>query len=101
MTDEFIQYKTGFISGKNAIVEAFTLGKVLNLNEKSTEEVQTTWYAFGYQDGFKYFSLLIDNNRLDLANTNTKEIIAEAFEKRVMEYNQETQEEIPIGKFRM
>ncbi len=101
ITDEWIQYKSGFISGKNAIVEAFKLGKILNLNEKSTQEIQATWYTFGFQDGFAYFSKLIDTNRLDLANINTKEIIAEAFKKRVMEYNQEKQEEIPIGKFRM
>ena len=101
ITDEWIQYKSGFISGKKAIVEAFKLGKILNLNEESTEEIQATWYAFGFQDGFAYFSKLIDDNMLDLANINTKEIIVEAFKKRVIEYNQEKQEEISIGKFRM
>lgn len=101
ITNEYIQYKSGFIAGKGAILEAYKLGKILKINEEVYEEVQTTWYEFGYQDGFAYFSNLIDNNALDLSELNTKQIINEAFKKRVIQYNQEEQKEIPFGKFKI
>lgn len=34
ISDEFIRYKSGFISGKNEVIELFKLGKLINLNKK-------------------------------------------------------------------
>ncbi len=102
ITDEFIQYKTGFLSGKNEIIEAFTLGKVMDFNRKDAYFLQEeTWYYYGFLDGFTYFSDLIDEGKLDLEKLNTRKIVKECFTNRVMQENQRVDKEIPIGKFRM
>lgn len=101
ITNELIQYKTGFIDGKNEIVDAFKLGKVIRFEEEKEREEKESWYKYGYEDGFNYFSNLINNNKLDLNNTNTKEIIKNHFAERVLKINQEQGREIPTIKFRI
>ena len=102
ITNELIQYETGFIDGKFEIIEAFKLGKIMDLNEsRLSEEMEESWYNYGYQDGFNYFSDLIDNNSLDLENINTKKIMQECFTKKVIEINSKQNKSIPISKFRI
>ena len=103
ITNEFIQYKSGFIAGKTEIIEAYKLGKMISLNQNEQEQEQEnldSWYQDGYQDGFSYFSMLIDNQTLNLETINTKEIIKQCFTKRVTMKNQEQHQETPIGKFK-
>ncbi len=102
ITDEFIQYKTGFLSGKNEIVESFKLGKVIDLNKEKTYFLQeNNWCSYGFLDGFTYFTNLIDNNELDLEKLNMRKIVKECFINRVIQMNQIQGNEISIGKFRM
>lgn len=104
VTDEFIRYKDGFITGKYEIVDAFALGKIINLNQVDTDENEDnndTWFSYGVEDGFKYFANLIDQNNLDLANISTREIVKECFTKRVLEINQEQGKEVPVSKFKL
>lgn len=100
--NEFIEYKTGFIAGKGEIVEAISLGKVINLKDnEDTLEDNDSWYVHGFNDGFNYFSNLIDNNKLDLENINTKNIVKECFAKRVMDANKNKDNQISVAKFRI
>ena len=102
ITNELIRYKAGFIDAKGRIIADYAVGKVFNLNKKEDEnEVIDVWYSYGYEDSLNYFSKLIDENKLDLENINTKEIMKECFTKRVLKINKEEVKEIPAGKFRM
>ncbi len=104
ITNEFIQYKSGFLDGEYEILIAYKLGKIITLNQKEGQELnflEDSWYRDGYQDGLSYFSGLIDNQTLDLESINTKEIIKQCFTNRVMIKNQEQHQKIPIGKFRL
>lgn len=100
--NEFIEYKTGFIAGKHEILEAISLGKIMNLNDnEDTFEEDDSWYTHGFTDGFNYFSNSINKNELDLENINTRGIIKECFTKRVIDANKKENSQIPIGKFRL
>lgn len=100
--NEFIEYKTGFIAGKSEIIEAISLGKIMNLNDNEDKfEEDDSWYTHGFNDGFNYFSNLINKNKLDLENINTRGIIKECFTKRVIDANKKENSQIPIGKFRL
>lgn len=102
IANEFIEYKTGFLAGKHEIVEAFKLGKVIDLKSKETQRQENTfWFNCGYEDGFKYFSKIINNFQFYLEGLNTREITEQSFTNRILEMNQETGKEIPVGKFRI
>lgn len=99
ITNELIQYKTGFIHGKNDFLEFTRLGKVIDLEVKEAEATPE-WYAFGYQDAIEFFSNATNQN-VDIATIRVKEVIKEQYLKRVMLYNSENQKETPISTFRM
>ena len=69
--------------------------------KEEENEVFDVWYSYGYEDAISYFSKLIDENKLDLKNIKTTEIIKECFTKRVLIVNKEEGKEIPAWKFRM
>lgn len=102
ITNELIRYKAGFIDAKGRILADYGVGKLINLNKIEEEnEVFDVWYSYGYEDAISYFSKLIDENKLDLKNIKTKEIIKVCFTKKVLQVNREQGKEIPAGKFRM
>lgn len=101
ITDEFLQYKTGFISGKGIAVEIYKLGKMMDFNKINQPENDKNWYFYGKLDGTKYFLEKFLLPDFDLATVNTKEVVTEKFVERVTEMNQNEASSIPIGKFRM
>lgn len=101
ITNEFIQYKSGFIVGKHAIIEAFKLGKIFSLQEESESIDDTSWYGAGYVDGVACFSKFIDDNCLNLEEIDTQRCLREGFTNRVLKKNEDGKEQIPIGKFKI
>lgn len=102
ITNEFLEYKRGFVDGKHEIVEAFKIGKIITLNQDSVDTFTSSiWYKYGFEDGFTYFSSLIDNGTLDLERIDTKSITKSCFAERVIKVNQEEGKEIPIGTFKI
>ena len=39
ITNESIQYKSGFLNGKNEILIAYKLAKMITLNQKKNQEI--------------------------------------------------------------
>lgn len=100
ITDEFIRYKSGFISGKNEVIELFKLGKLVNLNKK-TENRILSWHDYGFEDGFEYFFTLFKNNNFNLDDINMRKLVKESFLKRVIKINQSGDKKISVSKFKM
>lgn len=100
ITDEFIRYKSGFISGKNEVIELFKLGKLINLNKKN-ENRTLSWYDYGFEDGFKYFFTLFKDNNFKLDDINMRILVKESFLKRVIKINQSGDKKISVSKFKM
>lgn len=98
-TNELIQYKTGFQSGKDEVIELTRLGKVISLNEE-TEKMEESWYDFGYRDAIDFYFEKI-NEGIDIAEIRTRDVVKELFAKRVIKYNLENNREVPISTFRM
>ena len=102
ITNELIRYKAGFIDAKGRILVNYKVGKVIELNKIEEEnDVIDVWYSYGYEDAVIYFSKLIDENKLNLENIKTNEIVKECFTERVLKVNEENKKEIPAVKFRM
>ena len=90
ITDELIHYKTGFLDGKNKVLESAKIGSVIKLNDEDGKIESSMWYEKGYYDGFEYFSTLFDEGKslyLDVEEKN--KLIKECFSKRVIESNKE------------
>ncbi len=100
ISDEFIRYKSGFISGKNEVIELFKLGKLINLNKKN-ENRTLSWYDYGFEDGFKYFFTLFKDNNFKLDDINMRILVKESFLKRVIKINQSGDKKISVSKFKM
>lgn len=100
ISDEFIRYKSGFISGKNEVIELFKLGKLINLNKKN-ENRTLSWYDYGFEDGFKYFFTLFNDNNFKLDDINMRILVKESFLKRVIKINQSGDKKISVSKFKM
>lgn len=98
-TNEFIEYKTGFIDGKHKVIELIKIGKIINF-EKECDFKFPLFYEFGYRDGIEFFSNQILND-IDLSSIRTRDVIKELFIKRVIKYNSENNKEVPINKFRI
>lgn len=94
ITNELIQYKSGFLEGKREVIDSLALGKVIDLNGNEEEILDNNfWYAYGVNDGREYFSDLLDKGELELFDRNkTNEIIKECFGRRVIEVNKEGKE---------
>lgn len=100
ISDEFIRYKSGFISGKNEVIELFKLGKLINLNKKN-ENRTLSWYDYGFEDGFKYFFTLFKDNNFKLDDINMRILVKESFLKRIIKINQSGDKKISVSKFKM
>lgn len=99
MTNELIQYKAGFIDGKNEIIELTRLGKIIDFNNQ-VAKTSTDWYDFGYKDAIDYFSDMVNKN-MDIANIRVRDIVKDLFSKRVIMYNSLKKQEIPISTFKI
>lgn len=100
ITDEFIRYKSGFISGKNEVIELFKFGKLVNLNKKNENRI-LSWHDYGFEDGFEYFFTLFKNNNFNLDDINMRKLVKESFLKRVIKINQSGDKKISVSKFKM
>lgn len=98
ITNELIQYKTGFVEGKNEVIELTRLGKTITFDKE--EPQSTEWYEFGYRDAVEYFCDLMSKN-VDIATVRVREVVKELFAQRVIKYNSEKVEEVPISTFRI
>ena len=98
-TNEFIEYKTGFIDGKHKVIELIKLGKMINFEKKDDFKLPL-FYEFGYKDGIEFYSNQVFNNK-DILNIRIRDVIKDLFIKRVIEYNSENDKELPINKFRI
>ena len=97
VSDEFIQYKTGFLAGKEKLIEFTRLGVALDFHK---EEVMPLWYRFGYLDAITYFSEVFQAGE-DILSIRISSVIKELFMNRVIAFNKETGEEISMGSFRL
>ena len=94
--DVFIQYKSGFIAGKEKIVEFTRLGVPLDLHKE--EDGMSLWYRFGYEDATTYFSEALFEGK-DILTIRVSSIIKDLFVNRVLLFNKETGREISMGSF--
>lgn len=99
ITNELIQYKTGFMGGKNEVVELTRLGKTITFDKEENPQ-STEWYEFGYRDAVEYFCDLISKN-VDIAAVRVRDVVKELFAQRVIKYNSEKEKEVPISTFRI
>ncbi len=99
ITNEFIQYKTGFSNGKNDFIEFTKLGKQIHLDNQE-EKVTTEWYDFGYKDAIEFFSEAM-NHSIDITTIRIKDVVKEQYIKRVILQNSENQKKTPMSTFRM
>lgn len=102
---EYLRYEEGFFDGKDDCILALysqELGEEVEeyfFEEDEFEEDE--WYNKGYEDATKYFYdryEKIKNIELMMLTEN-ENIIDKLFVRRVIEYNIETNEQIPIGIF--
>lgn len=98
VSDEFIQYKTGFVAGKEKLIEFTKLG--VGLDFQKEEDVTPLWYRFGYLDGNTYFSDVILSGK-DILSIRVSSVIKELFMNRVIAFNKETGEKISMGSFQL
>lgn len=102
VTNEYIQYKSGFIGGKSEIIDYLNLGKIVNIYE-DTEEINSfkSWFEYGYEDGFNYFSNLINNGKYNFDDINIMKVIKDCYIKRVLKHNKEKNGKIVIAKYKI
>lgn len=96
--NEFIQYKSGFQSGKDEIIELTRLGKILNFD--NVKEELPTFFEYGYKDAIEYFSKQVSNG-IDIATIRTKDVVKEMFIERVIKHNRENGESISMSSFKI
>lgn len=105
ITNEFISYKSGFLSGKQQIVESFKLGKIINLNKEAEKEDLDNlsfWYDLGYEDGLRWYSnIIFKDSNWYIKREQLNEIILECFGARVQTINEQEDLQIPVFKFRI
>lgn len=99
ITNELIQYKTGFVQGKNDLVELTKLGKYIDINTQETN-MPSLWYAYGYQDAISYFSNKLKNHE-EINNLRVRDILKTCFAKRVLMHNAKNHEEKPVSTFKL
>lgn len=93
-TEEFLEYKLGFVNGKEDVMNL-----VFNGVDYYVEEGSDTWYSIGYNDGYQYYHNLFTTKGIvysdEIIGRVPLDILNEFFRKRVIEYNTNTEEEIP------
>ncbi|MCI8466798.1 MAG: hypothetical protein HFI08_01185 [Bacilli bacterium] len=99
ITNELIQYKTGFTKGKNDVIELAKLGKKINLFD--IEEIEMTlWYRYGYYDAIEYFTKIWQNNE-DITSIRVRDVVKTCFANRLILHNKEQKENIPMTTFKL
>ena len=87
VTDEFFNYRNGFINGKDRIINDIMTNNFSNI---FLEEIN--WYSIGFMDGFNYYydyyveHGYVPNNLIKSSVCN--EIAREFFIERLIEYNE-------------
>lgn len=100
ITDEFLNYKKGFVNGKSDFLTSITSNTILE-NFSNNED----WDSIGYEDGFNlYLDYYIENNVIPIElilGEEAYQIIKVSFIERVIEYNQNAIENIPAIKMKI
>lgn len=101
LTKEFITYESGFFDGKSEMLMQMFEGSVEKIE---VPELDDGWYSLGYRDALDYYFNEYQNGKtvedLILFEENEK-IISDSFTKRVVEKNSQSENKIPIGKFKL
>lgn len=113
ITNELIGYKSGFIDGKDVILniiddplkdnkKIIENNNILNKNEEIDDD---NWYLYGYNDAYKYYlSEYIEHGYIlkeEFLREGSELLMQRLFMKRVAEHNKEKNDEIVGSKFKM
>lgn len=124
ITDELIRYKSGFIQGKDVILNIikeseedrllreFADNKGINAlmnNENSIfykeNFCEESWYTYGYDDSYIYYlKHYIENGFIsedEIFRDGSDRIMQDLFTKRVIKNNQENDTMIAYSKFKL
>ncbi len=105
ITNEFIAYKSGFISGKHKVLEFLTTNDIENLMLDPDNPQEENWFSYGYQDCLQYFLNSYLQNKMVVSTLLNKEtfleILRENFTKKVLQYNEENHTNISVGKYKL
>lgn len=100
INNELIQYKAGFIDGKHDILEQIVVQESDIFVKKDLDD---SWYGYGYNDAWNFYLKeylqkgFIDSKLISTKYTN--KLMQASYTDRVVEFNKEKGENIPIGKF--
>jgi len=104
---EYLSYEEGFLDGKDdCLLELYSqeLGEEVEEYLFDEEEfIESEWYEKGSEDARKYYYDRYEKiKNLELMMlTENEYIIDELYAKRVLEYNEETNENMPMMIYRL
>lgn len=93
---EYEEYKAGFINGKSEITDLINSNDTYEITIE--ENMANSWYGYGCEDGFNYFSKLIKNDEFNLEKISIMNIINKCFERRLLINNKNTNNVIKSTK---
>lgn len=100
ITNEFIQYKAGFLDGKTQVLK-----NILNLSDSflGKDGLEDGWYQWGYEDGFSFYMKTYLKDLEIKEQFYERKFLAQLLEhcyaQRVMRINEEYKNEVAISKF--
>lgn len=95
-SEEFAEYKRGFVNGKNDILNL--LLNDIDYYEGIDENEDYDWYNLGYDDAYTYYDYLLIENEHDvdfneLLGEMSWTVLNEFYFQRIAEYNQNNNSE--------
>lgn len=98
--EEFLEYKYGFINGKNSYLNLVRYGVTF------MESVDTNnWYGMGYEDGYVFYSECgaLDSSIPDsfIVGEDVEIIIKDNFADRIIDYNMRNNTCVPMVRYKM
>ena len=105
ITNEFIAYKAGFVDGKcELITQVFENEGTDDFVKETFTDEEESWYSRGYEDGYDYYlNEYLQTREMPVNESRTKEneVLKNCFAKRIVDFNQSNNKEVPVAKFRI
>lgn len=94
VTDVFVDYKVGFVNGKNDILNLI----IGNISFEEFSDIED-WYSMGYEDGYafylEYYKMTGQIPIEFLVGSKAWQIVKDSFLSRVTEYNRKNNKSVP------